>query len=283
MEKVKNFFANVGKKIKQGFYNEFVDTWKGITKENISFPILLLVSFNIVFLLIANIIAVKTIPFGSVGKINFGVPAAVVVYILGSVVISDILCEIDLSSKWTRRSCHLGFLLNLIMVAIFEISIALPGSVSGITTLDSFTGEPIDGLSVLGTTYMMLLASASSFYIGDLVNDTVFKKLRNKDGEGNGKLVKRCVLSTVFGQLLDATIFITLGLQLLPGLALGYTFTGGSSLADPIGWANMGIMIGLQWAVKVLIEFVVSPLVVLICNKYKKYMEKRTSDQEVSD
>ena len=272
MEKVKNFFVSVGRKIKQGFYNEFVDTWKGITKESISFPILLLVSFNIVFLLIANIIAVKTIPFGSVGKINFGVPAAVVVYILGSVVISDILCEIDPSSKWTRRSCHLGFLLNLIMVAIFEISIAIPGNVAGIATY-KVVGEnyiPTDGLSVLGTTYMMLLASASSFYIGDLVNDCVFKKLRNKDGEGNGKLVKRCVLSTVFGQLLDATIFIALGLQLLPGLALGITFTGGSSLADPIGWANMGVMIGLQWVIKVLIEFIVSPLVILICNKYKK-------------
>lgn len=268
MEKIKNFFVGIGRKVKQGFYNEFVGTWKGITKENISFPILLLVAFNIVFLLIANIVAAKTVPFGSVGNISFGVPAAVVVYILGAVVVSDILCQIDPSNKWTRRSCHLGFLLNLIMVAIFEISIVLPGETD---------------LSVLGNTWFLLIASISSFYIGDLMNDLVFRKLKVKDGKGNGKLIKRCVLSTMMGQLLDATIFVTLGLQLLPGLALGFTFTGGSSLADPIGWANMGVMIGLQWVIKVFIEFAVSPLVVLICNKYEKYMEKRTSDQEVSD
>ena len=257
MEKVKNFFVSVGRKIKQGFYNEFVDTWKGITKESISFPIVLLVIANIFFLLTSNIIAVKTIVFGRVNGLQFSVPCAVLCYSF-SIIISDLLAELNF--KWTRRSCHMGFFLNLLMVAIFELSIIVPGEVSGFQ----------EGLSVLGTTWVMLIGSMLSFYVGDLCNDTVFKKLRDKDGEGNGKLVKRCMLSTVFGQLLDATIFIFLSLQLLPGLVMRVTFTGGSSLADPIGWANMGIMIGLQWAVKVFIEFAVSPLVVFICNKYKK-------------
>ncbi len=259
MEKVKNFFVSVGRKIKQGFYNEFVGTWKGITKEKISFSIVLLVIANIFFLLISNIIAVKTIVFGRVNGLQFSVPCAVLCYSF-SIIISDLLAELDF--KWTRRSCHIGFFLNLLMVAIFELSIVIPGEVGGFQ----------EGLGVLGTTWFMLIGSVLSFYIGDLVNDNVFKKLRNKDGEGNGKLIKRCMLSTVFGQLLDATIFIFLSLQLLPGLFMeSGPFTAlNSSLADPISWANMGVMIGLQWVIKVLIEFIVSPLVILICNKYKK-------------
>lgn len=253
----KTFFQRV----KEAFRNEFVGTWKGISKEKVDFPILLLVVVNVVCLLISNIIAVKTIIFGRVNGIQFSIPAAVVVYSF-AIIISDILCQIDPSNKWTRRSCHIGFILNLFMVMVFEISIAIPGEVSGFE----------EGLGVLGSTWFMLIASITSFYMGDLLNDTIFRRLKQKDQEKNSnrKLFKRCVLSTVFGQLVDATIFITLGLQILPGLIMGFTFTGGSSLSDPIGWANTGVMILMQVCVKILCEIVVSPIVIWICNKYEK-------------
>lgn len=248
-----NWFKRVGKGFINFWKDEFIGTWKGITKEKISFPLLLLVVCNIVLLLIANIIAAKTIVFGTLSNgIQFSVPSAVLCYCLGSIVISDVLCQIDPSNKWTRRTCHLGFILNLIMVGIFELTIIIPGTTD---------------MSVLGNTWYMLIASCASFFIGDLCNDKIFKRLKEKEGQGNGKLIKRCILSTICGQLLDATIFITLGLQIFPGLLFGFTFTGGSSLADPIGWANTGIMIFMQLAAKVLIELIVSPLVVWICNK----------------
>lgn len=273
MEKVKNFFGGIGTAIK----DEFIGTWKGITTEKIKFSTLLLVIVNIVCLLISNIIAVKTITFLALGNgIKFALPSAVLIYGI-AIILSDVLAEVDYI--WTRRSAHIGFIANLFMVLIFTITIYIPGTIgtySDAGTIsnwlygDAFTS--VDGglmNTVLGSSWFMLIASVTSFYFGDLLNDTVFKKLHAKDGEGNSKLLKRCVVSTMFGQLIDAGIFVTLGLQVLPGVVLGYTFTGGSSLADPIGWANMGIMIGLQWIVKVLWELLVSPLVILICNKVK--------------
>lgn len=269
-------------KFTQFLYDEFVGTWKGISKETVTIPILLLVAFNIVFLLIANIIAVKTINLtgnsGYIGNIRLFLPAAVIVYVLGNICVSDTLCEIGDSSTgnkgiWTRRSCHIGFALNLLMVIIFLITAVIPGVLNGAPD-SGFTGN---FWNVLGSTPLTLAASCISFYFGDLLNDTVFKRMREKDGLGNGKLVKRCVISTAFGQLIDAGIFITLGLHVFPiltgqGSFVDFIHAGsGNILADLSngwGWLNTLIAIGLQWVVKVICEFVVSPLIVLICSKY---------------
>lgn len=263
MEKIKNFFVNVGKKVKQGFYNEFVGTWKGITKENISFPILLLVVINVVALIISNIIAARSFEIGYINNgIRFALPIGVILYPL-VLTISDVLAQNNW--VWTRRSCHLGFLINLVVVIVFEITMAASG------------GRVNGDFAILSNSFYLLIASFLSFYFGDLLNDTVFRKLKNKDGEGNGKLVKRCVLSTIAGQIIDASIFIILGMHVFPCLcgdaSLMSAFSQGhiiTSLADPIGWANVGIMIGLQIIVKVLYEFALSPLIIFICTRAKK-------------
>ena len=66
------------------------------------------------------------------------------------------------------------------------------------------------------------------------------------------------------------------GMHILPILcgdaSLLSSFTNGyiiTSFADPIGWANLGIMIGLQVAVKVLYQFVLLPLIIWICKPNK--------------
>ena len=251
-------------KTKTALHNEFVEPWKWFfTKGNVTPLMMVVLLLNIFCLLIGNIIAVKTFVFyGFENGLKFSIPAAVVIYTL-NIVLSDLSADID--NRLTRFSCHVGFLLNILMVAIFAITINIPGVVGNVM---EGAGGAMD--TVLGSTWFMFLASLLSYYLGDLINDSVFKKLKNKEGEGNSKLIKRCILSTIFGQLTDSILFITLGLQILPGLVLGFTFTGGSSLSDPMGWANTGIMISIQWAVKLLIEFVVSPLVVWSRNKIKK-------------
>lgn len=269
-------------KISQFFYSEFIGTWKGIGKESVSTPILLLVIFNVVFLLISNIIAVKTINLtgnsGYIGDIRLFLPAAVIVYVLGNICVSDTLCEIGDSSTgnkgiWTRRSCHIGFALNLLMILIFLITAVIPGVLNG--AIDSgFSGN---FWNVLGSTPLTLLASMISFYFGDLLNDTLFKRMREKDGRGSGKLVKRCVVSTLFGQLVDAGIFIILGLHVFPILTGQGSFVdfvhaaSGNALVDLLngwGWLNTLIAICLQWIVKVVCEFIISPLIILICKKH---------------
>ena len=251
-------------KFTQFLYDEFVGTWKWFfTKGNVTPLTFIIVLLNIFCLLISNIIAVKTIVlYGFESGLKISIPCAVVIYAI-NVTLSDL--SADIHNYVTRFSCQAGFILNIFMVAIFAVSINIPGVVGN--EMEA-AGGAMD--VVLGSTWFLFVASALSFYIGDLINDVVFLKLKIKDGDGNGKLVKRCVISTVFGQFIDATIFIFLGLQLLPGLTLGYTFTGGASLSDPMGWANTGIMIVVQWIVKIAIEVIISPLVVWVRNKVRK-------------
>ena len=270
-------------KIRQFFYNEFVGTWKGISKEKVSPSILFLVTFNVVFLLISNIIAAKTINLtgnsGYIGDVRLFVPAAVIVYILGNICISDVLCEVGDSSTgnkgvWTRRSCHIGFLLNLIMVIIFLITAVIPGVLNGSPDV-GFNGA---FWSVLGSTPLMLVAGCISFYLGDLLNDTVFKQMRIKDGDGSNKILKRSLTSTALGQVVDAGIFITLGLHVFPillgqGSFIDFIHAGSGNVAADLasgwGWLNTLIAIGVQWTVKMVCTLVVSPLVVFICKKIK--------------
>lgn len=264
-----NFLKKVGNGIAYPFKrigNDIVGTWKGFTKENITPSIFLLVVVNVVALLISNIIAARSFELGFLDNgLRFALPIAVVIYPL-VLTISDILAQKDWI--WTRRSCHIGFALNLFMVAMFEIAIVATG------------GRETGDFAILSNTWYLLIASMLSFYFGDLLNDLVFKKLRDKDGDSNGKLVKRCVLSTVFGQIVDATIFIVLGMHVLPLLcgdvSLMSSFSNGhiiTSLSDPMGWANVGIMIGLQICVKVFYEFVLSPLIIWVCNPNKREKE----------
>lgn len=233
------------KNLMKSFTSDFTDTWKGFKKEKIKPFTLVLVIVNIVCLLVSNIIAAKQFPLFTIGNLTVTLPTAVILYPI-VLTISDLLAETDYI--WTRRSCHLGFLLNLLMVGIFELAIIMPGATD---------------LSVLHSTSFMLLASMLSFYFGDLINDLVFLKLKTKDGEGN-KLAKRCILSTLFGQLIDSTIFISFGMNIFPKLFLGFTY---------MTWAQVGLAIIFQVIVKVLYEIILTPFIKMLCKKAKEKVE----------
>ena len=254
---MKKFLKKIGSFTKE----EFVGTWRGISKEKISFSTFVLVTINVVALLVSNIIAARSFEFGFVNGLRFALPIAVLIYPI-VICISDTLAQQDW--VWTRRSCHISFIANAFMVIMFEIAIAATGGRNG-------------DFAILSNAPYLLLASFVSFYLSDLVNDEIFKRLKEKDGDSNGKLVKRCVISTLFGQIVDASIFIILGMHVFPILAndvsLMSSFSKGyliTSLSDPIGWANVGIMIGLQIAVKVFYEFALSPIIIWLCNRSKK-------------
>jgi uncharacterized PurR-regulated membrane protein YhhQ (DUF165 family) len=234
-------------------FKDFTETWKGFSKERIKPTTMILVVVNVVLLLISNIIAARAFEFGFVNGIRFALPIAMILY-PAVLTISDVLAQTDW--KWTRRSCHIGFALNLVMCGAFEIANAVSSE-----------------FAILHNTWYLLIASLVSFYFGDLVNDLVFKKYKEQDGEKG--LTKRCLLSTLFGQLIDSSIFIVLGMHVLPiwlgdGVSLMSSFSNGyiiTNLSDPIGWANVGIMIGLQIVAKLFYELLLIPLIRWICKK----------------
>ena len=144
-------------------FKDFTETWKGFSKEKIKPMTMILVIINIAVLLISNIIAARSFEFGFINGIRFALPIAMIMYPV-VITISDVLAETDW--KWTRRSCHIGFALNILMCGAFEIA-------------NMVSTE----FAILHNTWYLLIASLVSFYFGDLVNDLIFLRHKEKDNE----------------------------------------------------------------------------------------------------
>ena len=175
-------------------------------KTKVSPLFLFLVVLNTVAMLISNIIACK------VFSIGFAVlPCAVVIFPI-TYILSDVFSEVY-GYKWSRITAWIAFGANLFMVGIFAITNIIPG-------VDPETSAAMQ--KVLGTTPWSLAASLAAYMIGDLMNDKVFRKLKQKQGEKGFAL--RAILSSLVGELCDSCIFIPLGMFLLPKLFLGFEF-----------------------------------------------------------
>lgn len=267
LNKVKSFFAAIGRATKE----EFVGTWKGFSKEKTKPLTLVLTIINVVCLLLSNILAVKTVNLFSIGEgakaLQFAVPAAILLFPVVTTV-SDLLAQIDYI--WTRRSCHIGFIMNLFMVLAFTLGIYIPGFING--NPDQGTSGAMN--TILGSTWFLLIASLVSFYVGDLANDLIFKKMRKKGDNSSKSIFNRCIVSTIFGQLLDSSIFISLGLYIFPKLVYGKPFIGYNwdvmSYGPWNGWAAVLMTILFQVAMKIVYEILLSPLVIYIIKKVDK-------------
>lgn len=221
-----------------------------------------------VALLIANIVAAKTFTLFSVGQgaeaFEVLMPCAVFLYPV-IYIISDVMSE-AYSYKVSRISTWLSFAMNLFMVLCFEIAIAMPGATD---------------LSVLGSTWFLLIASLLSYMVGAFVDDRVFRKLKYKDGRKG--LLGRCLLSSVCGQFIDSAIYLPLGMYLFPMLVFGFSWM------TPL---QLLICVALQPCIKVVVELVVSPFTRWLSKKLlvieteagniydPKYIEMINLDQE---
>ena len=139
-------------------------------------------------LIISNIIAGKTFDFFSV-ILPCGVIIFPIIYI-----INDVLAEVYGYEK-ARRVILLGFLMNLIAIICYNITIWLPAPVFF---------EASDAFSiVLGSTFRLLIASFAAYLVGSIINAWLMVYLKKWDED---KLFFRCILSTLFGEGLDAII-----------------------------------------------------------------------------
>ena len=119
-------------------------------------------------------------------------PSAVIVFPI-IYIINDVLTECY-GFKMASKAIWTAFCLNLIAVVFFNIAVNLP------TTTD-YSNYNI----VLGNTIKPLIASVLAYLVGSFVNAKVMDALRN-----HKSLMLRCVLSTLFGETIDATIFISI-------------------------------------------------------------------------
>ena len=144
-------------------------------------------------LIISNIIAGKTFDFFS-----FTLPCGVMIFPI-IYIVNDVLAEVYGYEK-ARRVILLGFFMNLVAVICYNITIWLPAPVF-FENSEAFS-------IVLGSTARLLLASFVAYLVGSLVNAKLMTYLKKWDEE---KLFFRCIVSTLFGEGLDALLFITIG------------------------------------------------------------------------
>ena len=163
---------------------------------NVSPLYMVLVTVYVACLLISNVTAVKTFSFGP-----FSLPAAVLLFPVVYIV-SDLLAEVY-GFKKARTAIYLGFILNLFMVVYFAITIVLPAG--------PFFGAQDAFATILGSTPRMLIASLTAYFVGSTLNAKIMVSMRDASrGKGGLALFARCIISTLFGELCDSLIFITI-------------------------------------------------------------------------
>lgn len=145
-------------------------------------------------LLISNVITAKQVllPFDIV------MTGAVFVFPL-TYVLSDLFSEVY-GYKWSRFTCYLAFAMNLLMVIAFTAVINMPAP-------DSWQLQEAFQ-ATLGSTPKVLFASLLGFMVGDLVNDKIFKRYKDKHPNDHKGFGFRAILSSLCGELTDSLIFI---------------------------------------------------------------------------
>ncbi len=188
-------------------------------------------------LIVSNIIAGKTFDFFS-----FILPCGVIIFPI-IYIVNDVLAEVYGYEK-ARNVILLGFFMNLVAVICYTITIWLPAP--------AFFENSQAFAIVLGSTFRLLIASFAAYLVGSLVNARLMTYLKRWDEE---KLFFRCIASTLFGEGLDAIIFIFIG------------FFGTMPIEALLA------MIIVQALFKTIYEIIVYPITRTVINNVKKLPE----------
>jgi len=201
---------------------------------NLSPYFLVISALFITCLISANIVAVKLIAVG--GLI---LPAAIIIFPV-SYIVGDVLTEVYGYSQ-ARRVIWLGFLCNLLVVIAIWLAGILPPA--------AFWDGQQAYERILGTTPRILVASFLAYLAGEFANAFVLAKM--KIATKGRWLWSRTVGSTLVGQALDSTVFMTL------------------AFAGTIPWDHLGQAILTQWLVKSAYEAIATPVTYLVVNFLK--------------
>lgn len=204
------------------------------------------VAVFITTLIVSNIVAVKLIDVA-----GLVLPAAVVVFPV-SYIVGDVLTEVYGYAQ-ARRVIWLGFGCNLLAVVAIWISGALPPAAFWVGNQPAFE-------TILGFTPRLLAASFLAYLVGEFTNAAVLARM--KVATRGRFLWARTIGSTLVGQGLDSTVFITaafvgvMPLELIP------------------------MTIAAQWLFKTAYEAAATPLTYLVVNRLKRIEGIDTFDEK---
>jgi hypothetical protein len=200
---------------------------------SVSHRLVIFIALFITCLITANVIAVKVISLGP-----FLLPAAIFIFPL-SYIFGDVLTEVY-GYRLARRVIWLGFLCNLIFVFFVWVGQVLPAA--------PFWEGQEAYQRILGYTPRLLAASFLGYLVGEFANSFILAKMKIMT---RGRwLWSRTIGSTIIGQGLDTSIFITVA------------FIGTPSF--------LPIMIFYHWLAKTLIEALATPITYVMVNWMKR-------------
>ncbi|MQF99461.1 MAG: queuosine precursor transporter [SAR202 cluster bacterium] len=215
--------------------------------KNITTQFVIVVAVFVTCLIASNIVAVKIADI-------FGrfVPAAIIIFPI-SYIIGDILTEVYGYDR-AKQVIWLGFFCNALAVLAFWIGGLIPPA--------PFWENQDSYEIILGSTPRLLFASFIAYLIGELSNSFTLSRLKVWT---NGKsLWVRTIGSTVIGQGLDSSVFITVA------------FIGILSNAD------LFELIITQWVIKVLYEVIATPVTYVVVRKLKELENDDHFDGNIS-
>lgn len=207
-------------------------------EKNVSTLQMSLTHVLVLCLVLTNILVVKSIDL-------FGVKAlantcSVFVFPI-TYILSDVFSEVY-GYKWSRITATWAFLGTIFCSLMFGLAIAVPGN-------EAWTQQQAL-VSILGNTPQIAFASVLAFWVGDLMNDKVFRFLKNKN-DSEKLFCVRAILSSLVGKYVDGFVFTFIGLSFLP-------------LETKL------IMVATCPFVQVCIETAVLPITVWLAKKIKK-------------
>lgn len=198
-------------------------------------------------LIVANIVEQKLIQIGPIEA-----TAGLLIFPI-SYIVNDIIAEV-----WGYRKARLiiwyGFLMNFLAVAVFRLSIIVPGS-------ENFSHQDAFEL-VMGNTLRITVASFIAFLIGSFLNAYVMSKMKIMQKGRNFSL--RAVVSTFVGEGADSLIFFTI------------------AFAGVIPNNDLLLLMLTQTGMKTAYEIIILPFTNRVVKWVKKKEEEDVYDEEVS-
>ena len=205
------------------------------------------VALFVTALITANIVAVKLIDVA-----GMVLPAAIIVFPV-SYIIGDVLTEVY-GFRQARRVIWLGFACNLLAVVVIWLAGVLPAA-------GFWDGQPAFE-RILGQAPRILVASFAAYLVGEFANSAVLARMKVAT-EGRF-LWARTIGSTVVGQGLDSTVFMTV------------------AFAGIIPAEGLATAVVTQWLVKTAYEAAATPLTYLVVGFLKRRDGVDVYDREIS-
>lgn len=205
--------------------------------------IILITIFCVAFVT-TNIVTIKILNLGFWG---LTVPAGVIIYpvvfILTSV-IADVYGE-----RSAQKTIIFGVLCNLLFVLVSTIAILLPAA--------PFWEGQSSYTYIFSQTPRMLIASFTSYLVGNFVNAKLTTIIKNRSATGDAGY--KSIIAIAVGEILDNTIFIS----------LAFAFT--------VDWYNIAIMIIVHFVIMFIWTFVAQPITMRIVKWAKKGKDEVTA------